>query len=120
MNRDVENNVLFKGDRCTIEYAVRQNGNMPAKKDIDKLSWQEKIKLEVLLEKMAKMGKLSESRFKHFKGKIYEFKSGQYRALCFQDTKSWVLTNVFKKEKNKSPKTAGARAKEIMKEHLEK
>jgi len=115
----VEDNILLKREWGTIKYAVRRSGRMPARKFVESLDVRARIKLEALLERMAEYGEIRNvEKFKHLQDKIYEFKSGKNRVLCFQGGRSWILTNGFKKQKGKTPRGEIMRAQDIMKEHL--
>lgn len=121
MARTADNNMVLVREWGSIEYAVRSSGKMPAREFIEGLDIRERIKLETLLERMAKCGEIrNKEKFRHLVGKIYEFKSDNNRVLCFQSRKSWVLTNGFKKEKDKTPRREISRAKNIMIEYLER
>jgi len=121
MARIVDNNLILKRSWGEIRYAVRSNGNMPAKRYIENLSHKERIRLENLLEKMAEIGEINNiEKFRKLEDNIYEFKSNQHRTPCFQVSNSWVLTHGFIKKRGKTPRKEIKRAKEIMEEHLER
>ena len=64
----------------------------------------------------------NKEKFKQLERNIFEFKSGPHRVLCFIlpgfKKKSFVLTNAYKKEKGKTPKTQISKAKSIKQEIL--
>jgi len=119
MARIADDNQYLTGSWGRIEFAVRQNGSMPARDFITGLHWKERIKLLALLQRMADTGKIwNKQQFKQVEGKIFEFKSNQLRVLCFQHSNSWVLTHGFRKKRDKLPRKEKETAKEIMTEHL--
>lgn len=83
----------------TVEYAVRQNGSMPAKAFVDSLIISERSKISHPLARLATSGFIfNTQKFRKIKGikeSIFEIKSGHIRVLCFQKGNSWVLTNGF-------------------------
>jgi len=88
MARTADDNIVLIRDWGTIEYAVRSSGKMPARKFIEGMDIRERIRLETLLELMAENGRIQNiQKFRHLKGKIYEFKSDKNRTLCFQSGK---------------------------------
>ncbi len=118
---NIPDNVVVKGEWGTVEYAIKLNGKMPAKDFIENLGRNEKSKLSHPLEKMAETGNVwNPQKFRIIKGireKIYEFKSGNLRLLCFQKGKSWILTNGFLK--GEPARKEFKKAIKIKKEHLE-
>jgi phage-related protein len=121
MARMPDDNLVLSRQWGSIRYAVRRNGNVPAKEFIESLDVKPRIKLETLLRRMAEHGQVkNEQKFRHLVGKIWEFKSDQNRVLCFLHGKSWILTHGFIKKQDKTPPKEIARAEDIMGEHLER
>jgi len=124
MGRSSENIIVARGNWGTIVCAVRLNCSIPAEKFLKKLKRERNsdfIKLMVLLERMAFVGKIvGIGRFKHLDEKIYEFKRGQVRMACFQIGNSWVLTHGFIKKRRQWPRKEIERAQKIMREHLKR
>ena len=119
MARMADDYLVLQREWGSIILGVRLTGSMPALKFLEKLSVKERLRLEALLERMAREGKISnEQKFKQHDGKIYEFKSDQNRVLCFQSGNSWVLTHGFVKKSGKTRPEEIKKAKTIMKEHL--
>ena len=117
----IAEDTMFEGMLRTIKYALCTNGKKPAKEFIESLSRKKQIQLIVLLERMATAGKISNpQKFSHLREKIYEFKSGQIRILCFQEGIAWVLTHGFIKKQNKTPRREIDKAEAIMYEYLGK
>jgi len=116
-----EDDIVLEGILRTIRYALCTNGRKPAKEFVESLDRKKQIQLRVLLEKMANAGKIVNlQKFRHLRKKIYEFKSGQIRILCFQEGRAWVLTHGFIKKQNKTPHREIDKAEAIMYEHLRK
>lgn len=114
-----DDNIVLTRDWGSIAYAVRSNGNMPAKAFLESLSRQERIKFETLFEFMACQGRISnKEKFRKLHGQIWEFKSGQFRIACFQKSNIWFLTHGFVKKTGKTRNIEKKRAEEIRKEHL--
>ena len=113
--------IVVKGEWGTVEYAIKLNGKMPAKDFIESLRRDETSKLLNPLGKMAEKGNIwNPQQFRIIKGmreKIYEFKSGQVRLLCFRKGNSWILTNGFRK--GEPARKEFQKAIKIMEEHLE-
>ena len=59
-------------------------------------------------------------QFKHVQGKLFEFKKHQIRVFCFRDGNSWILTNGYKKKRDRLDRKEVARAERVMHEHLER
>ena len=122
MARMSEERIICKGQWGSIEYAVKSNGSMPAKKFIDSLELKDKqnhARLNVLFIKFVKSGTLSKDKFKHLKGSIFEFKRHPYRVACFCIANRCLLTHVFdKKSSSAHVSNQIEKAIKIMNEHL--
>ena len=119
---NMPDNIVVKEQWGTVEYAVKRNGNMPAKDFISSLKTEnrkEYLRLVALFGLMANDGKIpNPQKFKKLKDEIWEFKSKKYRVLCFQQDNSWILTHGFKKQDRTKYGGEIRKATEIMKEHL--
>jgi hypothetical protein len=121
MARMPDDNLVLARQWGSIRYAIRLNGKMPAKEFIGSLDDEPRIDLEVLFEWMAEHGQIRNiQKFRHLQVKIFEFKSDQNRVLCFQDGRTWFLTNGFIKKQGKTPQKEIKRANDIRAEHLER
>jgi phage-related protein len=117
----IADSIVLKRNWGVIEYAICGNGKMPAKEFVEKLNFKERVRLEALLEQMAERGIIkNKQKFKHLQGKVWEFKSGQHRVLCFQEGRKWILTHGFQKKRDKTPRKEIRRAESIMEQHLER
>lgn len=114
--------MVVRGAMRTIEYAVCSNGSMPAKEFIEnELSLAEQAKLLVLLQRMADHGSVpNREQFKVVRDKVFEFKKHQIRVFCFRKDDRWLLTNGYKKKKDRLDPGEIVRAERIMKEHLQR
>lgn len=111
--------VVHKGNLRTIEYAVRANGSMPAKVFIEGLDESDQRKIAVLFRRMGEHGSVpNREQFKSVGDEIFEFKKHQVRVFCFRKENRWLLTNGYKKKRNKLDQNEIARAVRIMTEHL--
>ncbi len=117
---NIPDNVEVEGRWGTIKYAIRRNGKMPAKEFIESLDKADGRKINVLFKRMAETGRIfNKEKFSKLEGYIFEFKSYQVRALCFQKSNNWILTHGFIKKKGRTPRKEIKKAEDIMDEHLE-
>jgi len=115
----MSDNIVVKGNWGTIEYAIKRNGKRPAEKFLGSLVKEDRSKLSHPLEKMANEGIVrNPQQFRCLGDKIFEFKSGQVRLLCFQRGNSWILTHGFIKKQDKTRRKEIKKARAIMEEHL--
>ena len=121
MSKDADSTIVVRGNLRTIEYAIRANGSMPAKEFIEGLSEPDQAKILVLFRRMAEKGNVpNREQFKLVEGKIFEFKKQQIRVFCFRKGDRWLLTNGYKKKRDKLDRSEIDRAQRIMQEHLER
>ena len=120
MSMDADSPLVVHGPMRIIEYAVCSNGIMPARKFIEKeLNESERTMLLVLFKRMADHGTVpNREQFKKVEGEIFEFKKHQIRVFCFRTGDHWLLTNGYKKKKDRLDPGEVKRAKRIMAEHL--
>lgn len=116
---DIE--LLFKGNQRTL-YAITRNGECQARQYIDSLSDSDKKRIIALLEYTSNNGPPKNiEKFRHLKDKLYEFKAGKARLICFfQRNMIIILTHGFDKPKPKKLKAEIDIADKIMQEFLEK
>ena len=115
---DDDTSVAVHGRERTIQYAIRGNGSMPAKKFIEGLSAGEQAKVAVLFKKMAGTARIwNTTQYKKVEGNIWEFKRHQIRVMCFQVGKRLVLTHGFRKKVDRTPRSEIKRAERIREEH---
>ncbi len=122
MSNNTDSSLVVRGTMRTIEYAVRLNGSMPAKEFIENdLSLIEQASLVALFRRMADHGSVpNREQFKHVENEIFEFKKHQIRVFCFRKGDRWLLTNGYRKKKDRLDPSEVRRAKRIMKEHLQR
>ncbi len=102
MSKDADSNIVVRGNQRTIEYAICANGSMPAKEFVEGLSEPDQTKLLVLFRRMAEKGNVpNRQQFKPVEDKIFEFKKQQMRVFCFRKDDRWLLTNGYKKKRDK-------------------
>ena len=127
MSKD-DDNILAEGPFGTVEYAVRADGSMPAKKglaklktkDHDKFSW-----FKALFKQYVLKGKLPKSKFDGYNNtKLNKFKHKQcypYRIPVFSIEDRHFLTHVYKKREGDAfINTQIRKANKIMNEHKAK
>lgn len=119
--------VLLKGNWGTVEYAVNENDNYLAEKDLKKVKkkdFRQYSRLLVLFKHFAEIGEIKDiSKFRPLKPDniIFEFKRYPYRVACFfiPGENRCLLTHVFGKEKSKQYiSKQKQKAKRIMKQHF--
>ncbi len=95
---------MYQGRCWKIDYARLKNGSRPAKDFIDSLNPPEHTKFASLLRKVADVRNFrNEEKFKKLKGsKLWQFRSDDYRLLCYQLNDIYILTNGFRKDQNKT------------------
>jgi len=114
---------LVKGPCAIVAYARRLNGKRPALEYIENLNISDRAKLAKSFVKMAQVGRIhNKERFRKLggkSGKIYEFKiHPKVRVLCFQLSKTWLLTHGFDKETGNTPPGQIKCAEQIMNEYV--
>ena len=121
MSKDADSSIVVYGNQRTIEYAIRTNGSMPAMEFVEGLSDSDQTKMAVLFDRMAQHGNApNPKQFKPVRGKIFEFKKHQIRVFCFRKGDRWLLTNGYKKKRDRLDQGEVDRAERIMGEHLER
>ncbi len=121
MSKGADSNIVVRGNQRTIEYAICANGSMPAKEFVEGLSEPDQRKILVLFRRMAEKGNVpNREQFKKVENKIFEFKKQQTRVFCFHKEDRWLLTNGYKKKRDKLDRSEIDRAQRIMQEHLKR
>ena len=102
---NIEDYVLYKGDKYIVEFYFTDKGFLPAKEYFDRASRQIKIKLLALVKYIAENGKLfDENKFRIVdkEHKIYEFKPFKERFFnFFYEGKKIIITNAYRKKGQK-------------------
>ena len=116
-------NLSAVGNKADIYLYVDERGLKPVELYIELLQENEQKKIIRLFQLMIEQGEIrNKEKLKQLEKNIFEFKSEPHRVLCFilpgLKKKSFVLTNAFKKEKGKTPKTQIIKAKSIKQEIL--
>ena len=94
---------------------------MPAKEFIEGLSERDQRKILALFRRMADKGNVPNTeQFKLVEGKIFEFKKQQIRVFCFRKDDRWLLTNGYKKKRDKLDRSEIDRAQRVMREHVKR
>lgn len=115
--------ILFKGKWGTVEYAMNENGNCLAKKDLDKIrkkSPEQYHRLRGLFVQYAKVGEIkSISKFNSLSDVIFEFKRHPDRVACFfvPGQNRCLLTHIFKKKDSKKYVSEQIQKAERIREH---
>jgi len=95
---------MYQGRYWKIDYARLTNGNCPVKDFIDSLNEREQAKFAILLRKVADVRNFNHiQKFKKLSGRnLWQFRSDDYRLLCYQLKNIYILTNGFRKDQNKT------------------
>ncbi len=113
---------VAKGDKRDIVYAVRANGQKPARDFIRELEIGEQARFMAVFKNLCDTGRLREHKLKklHTKeGQAWEFRSHDWRIGAFQDGRLWVLTHGFPKKSQRTPKNEIDMIERIRREHLD-
>lgn len=112
-------NVVYRGTRFTIEFAVLVDGSQPAAVFVQALDRQFQARLNVLFERLGESGQIhNREQFKKANTDFWEFKAFQARVLCyFRSDRRVVLTHGFLMKKDKMDKQELARAASIKNEY---
>lgn len=104
--------IAYKGRSFQIEWYFNAKGNSQALDYAEKLSQNDKAKLENLLRLMGEIGMIrDQTRFRNEGDQIYTFKPQPHRFLCFFfDGGKIIITNAFVKKQNKMPKNEKEKA----------
>ena len=114
---------VARGDKRDIVYAVRANGQKPARDFIHELDVGDRMQFLAFLQHLCDEARLPESKLKklHTKdGETWEFRSHKWRIGAFQDGRLWVLTHGFPKKGQRTPKKEIDLIERIRREHLNK
>ncbi len=121
MSKDADRSIVVRGSLRTIEYAMRANRSTPARDFIEGLDESDQRKITVLFRRMADKGNVpNREQFKCVRGRIFEFKKHQIRVFCFCERDRWLLTNGYKKKKDKLDRSEIDRAERVLQERLER
>ena len=120
MSKDADSNIVVRGTSGRSNTRSEPTGRCQPRS-----SWKgsdsDQTKMAVLFDRMAQHGDApNPKQFKPVRGKIFEFKKHQIRVFCFRKGDRWLLTNGYKKKKDKLDQSEVARAERIMGEHLER
>ena len=114
---------VARGVKRDIVYAVRSNGQQPARDFIHELDVREQARFMVVFKHLCDTGRLLKHKLKklHTKeGQAWEFRSHEWRIGAFQDGRLWVLTHGFPKKGQRTPKKEIDLIERIRREHLNK
>jgi Gp49-like protein DUF891 len=117
-----EEQVVWRGKKRTIAFAVDESGGMPAKAFLELLgkNRQERHKRSLararhLFQVMADHGEIkNKQKFKRVRDSVYAFKDDQLRVTAFQDGNVWYLLTGFIKKRDRWPKREIDRANRMV------
>lgn len=125
--------VVAGGQWGTVECAVRNNGEVPAKtfleddceeireKGKDDPQATARARFLLLFQQMANYGRIAPKRFKKEMGRFWAFRHKvrniQIRFPCFQDGPRWILTHGFPKKGDDWPQNQITKATDIASEY---
>ena len=103
--KDRKNRIAYEGPEFTIEWYIKESGDLPALEFFKKQSKEKQRKLLNLLRLMGEMGKIfDKTKFRNEGDGIYAFKPQPDRYLCFFfKGKKIIITNAFIKKSQKLP-----------------
>lgn len=127
----VDDNTVESGPCVTIEYAIRADGSVPAKDDLEKLrkrNGRVYSRFKAMFKQYVKTGCLPEHKFNAYtsgKGEptICKFRGSKvhpYRIPCFLVGDRLFLTHVFKKKGQRKIVDNIEKARRIRTEHLKR
>lgn len=102
--RSLQTECVYQGNFFSIEVLVLDDGSSPARDFLSSLSSLERTKVDVLFERLASTGKISNSEhFKKIEGTdLLEFKRHQIRLICFfMKGKRVVICHCVRKKQDK-------------------
>ncbi len=109
MRNLTEDQVLLRGTKCTIAYAITRNGKMPAQdfleckgKPRENPDQRDSAGLKHLFQLLSANGQIRNTeQFKKEQNHIWAFKKNQVRIAAFKVNDMWFLTHGFKKKRSK-------------------
>jgi len=120
-----EEQVVYRGTKKTIAYAMDERGRMPAREFLESNdakkgpTQREAAGLYQAFRLMGDHGRIrNNTQFKKEAGDIFGFKKYQARVAAFAVGNVWYLTHGFKKKTDNWPKSELKRAERIRAEHL--
>lgn len=111
--------VLYEGDSHSIELAITEDGECPAKDFLDGLPEGKKAQVLRIIKRLADLGKIHHrEQFKKVEDDFYEFKYFQIRMPCFfLPNRRVVITHGFIKKGDRIGEGQILRMKRIRKEY---
>ena len=109
MNADY---IAYEGKKFTVEWYYDANGRSKALEYYKKLPTHERIKVLQLFKRMGDAGEIKDTTKFNYEGdKLYAFKPKPDRYMCFFFAgKKIIITNAFRKKKQKLPENKKDRA----------
>jgi hypothetical protein len=93
---------ILSGETCSLWWVAGDSDRFHAQDYFDHLTAPEKAKFTALFERMARDGRIvNEELFRRESGNIHCFKRGQHRLACFREGTDLLLTNGFRKKRDK-------------------
>lgn len=104
--------IAYSGKKFTIEWYCDSRGKSATLNYYNSLTMQERIKVLQLFKRMGDMGEIKDTTKFNYEGdQIYAFKPKPDRFLCFFYVgKKIIVTNAFRKKKQKLPDNEKTRA----------
>jgi len=109
MNKE---HIAYSGKKFTIEWYHNARGQSAAQEYYNSLTMQERIKTLQLFKRMGDVGEIKDTTKFNYEGEhVYAFKPKPDRFLCFFYVgKKIIVTNAFRKKKQKLPENEKMRA----------
>ena len=120
-NPKTQEYVFYQGEKFQVEFYFSENGDLPAKKYLEDVSLEAKVKLAVLAKRIAEAGKIfdiTKFRLVDPKERLYEFKPLSYRFFNFFYTgRKIIITNAYMKKSQKVDRRELQKAINIKKDY---
>src|SRR5690348_13160088 len=116
-------NILERGPKGSVEYAVRKNGKREAKDWLEDQTPELQDAFDVLFRRLVNEGEIhNETQFRRLKDEVWEFKRQFHRLLCYRLGNRILLTHRIKKAggRGKCPEPEIKHAEMIGLEHIER
>ncbi|HEY3243424.1 MAG TPA: type II toxin-antitoxin system RelE/ParE family toxin [Phycisphaerae bacterium] len=118
---DIPLEFVATGRQRDVVYAIRANGEMPARSFFNDLPPADKAALLAYFDHLCQSGRLAKDKLKKLhsrSGEAWEFIRHDWRIGAFPNGRQWVLTSGFAKKKQKTDRRHIELIERIRDEHL--
>jgi len=114
--------IFYQGEQFQVEFYFTESGKIPAKEYLEKTSENVKLKLALLVKRIAENGRIFDiTKFRQVstKEKIYEFKPSGHRFFnFFYKGNKIIITNAYMKKSQKVSRKDLEKAKKMKKDYI--